>query len=96
MQKPLAKHPVLPQSVNLLVCLVFGCKVVPRQLDVFLNSVVRACFRRLFAMCMGPLGRVNVFTLEIWISVSSVYLLYCLVCVEFGCSGALPPNLLKC
>ena len=49
-----------------------------------------------FAMCMGSLGRVNVFSFEFWISASSVHLLYCLVFVEFGCSGALPPNLLKC
>ena len=96
MQKPLAKHPVLPQSVNLLVCFVFGCKVVSRQLFFF--EVGRQCVlpQILFAMCMESLGRVNVFSLEIWISASSVRLLYCLVFVEFGCSSALPPNLLKC
>ena len=88
--------PNLLRSVNLLVCVVFGCKVVSRQLFFF--EVGRQCVlpQILFAMCMESLGRVNVLSLRFWILASSVHLLYCLVVVVFGCSSALPQKLLKC
>ena len=88
--------PNLLRSVNLLVCVVFGCKVVSRQLFSF--EVGRQCVlpQILFAMCMESLGRVNVLSLRFWILASSVHLLYCLVVVVFGCSSALPQKLLKC
>ena len=90
--------PNLLRSVNLLVCVVFGCKVVSRHSNVFVFEFGRQCVlpQILFAMCMESLGRVNVLSLRFWILASSVHLLYCLVVVVFGCSSALPQKLLKC